>query len=729
MNSKGIPIKPGDAARDVAEETARKLAEPGGVHLLRQLQMQGLIAEPGSATPPRTPTNEPPLSPTRPISIWQPVEREGETVFIRPDPLPLGDHYACRSVLEKKKQPGIKRIAFFGESAAAGYLYAPHLTPAKALEEQLREISGPGSFEVVDFARTNETIDTMLQTVTDSLQLAPDLMVIFTGNNWNLLETPEVSPYFPSLTARQDHALALREWGISGPARIAGDTLAEKAEAAFARIGYLTRGQGIPVILVLPEVNLRDWESCQPVMWLAGDGIKQWYETYEKCLQFLEGGNYTAAVSGAKQLLELDGGTCPTTQRILANACLGLGREQESHDSCRAEIDADRYSTLCFLSAPRATTEVGRLLESSARAHGFSIVDLPAIFRQYTGSPIQGRRMFLDYCHLTKEGIKVAMAAVTGEVLRLSGEKGDKIRWSELIDRLPDPVIKPEAEAVALFGAAIHTAHRHVPTGAKEPFLEYWCREALRKSPGIESAMMDFIAAGSAPCQAVLTAAQQRNLESPYRLLNQHGRQYHFLDFDVIEALCRTLEPTRGPAVRDEIYRMLYSSHGIKERGRDLLFPLPYLWSPLRQFYPGVMKTRGYTPQVTYRSPWPVSDFCLVCDFSEDIVVELTLRLPLPRGVRVETGGIVVLFVNGLKLCGVSANGDWQRYTIPIGRHLLKEGMNLNRLTLRWPMPPPVGEDACKAAISRLEQGIEADLHPVFGEMFSFRAGKKEKSA
>jgi hypothetical protein len=30
-----------------------------------------------------------------PIGIWQPRESDGELAFVRPDPLPLGDHYAA----------------------------------------------------------------------------------------------------------------------------------------------------------------------------------------------------------------------------------------------------------------------------------------------------------------------------------------------------------------------------------------------------------------------------------------------------------------------------------------------------------------------------------------------------------------------------------------------------------------------------------------------------------
>jgi len=42
-------------------------------------------------------------------------------------------------------------------------------------------------------------------------------------------------------------------------------------------------------------------------------------------------------------------------------------------------------------------------------------------------------------------------------------------------------------------------------------------------------------------------------------------------------------------------------------------------------------------------------------------------------------------------------------------------------LTLLWPDLPPVDGDPLAAVIERLESGLTADLHPVFGEVFSLR--------
>ncbi|HET9229043.1 MAG TPA: hypothetical protein VFR31_20365 [Thermoanaerobaculia bacterium] len=54
---------------------------------------------------------------------------------------------------------------------------------------------------------------------------------------------------------------------------------------------------------------------------------------------------------------------------------------------------------------------------------------------------------------------------------------------------------------------------------------------------------------------------------------------------------------------------------------------------------------------------------------------------------------------------------------------MLKQG--LNRLTLRWPDPLPAGEDPFKMVIDRLDLGLEADLHPVFGEVFTLLANPR----
>ncbi|HEX7185080.1 MAG TPA: hypothetical protein VF756_24845 [Thermoanaerobaculia bacterium] len=647
----------------------------------------------------------------RPISIWQPAEIDGEPAFVRPDPGPFGDHYAARKILRPKKSELPLRVCFFGESVAAGYLYAPHLTPAMALEDQLRAAGGVENFEVIDLARTNETLAGLLDTVRSALQINPDALVLFVGNNWNLLETPEVSPYAPSVQARRRYAQALRESGLRGPVELARERLRQSAEAVFDEIALIARAVGIPVVVVIPEINLADWETRQPVAWLPGDRTARWHSLYREIVERLESRDWKAAEAGARDMLELDEGLCPTSWRLLARARRGLGDLAGAAEACRSEVDAAQYATLAFLSAPQATSDVRGILRDACRRHGFLNVDLPEVFAGHTGSPLPDRRLFLDYCHLTTEGIHVAMAAVAAEVLNLSGMIEAEQDWRSLLPRLPAPRITPEAEATARLGAAIHCAHRLLTAGPKRPILGHWCEAALDVSPGIEPAMLDLIAARSAPGPAVLTAAQQRNLASSYRLLLQHGWQWDFLDAEVLEAISAVLE-RRGRPVRDEITRLLLEHHAIREEGTDLSRP-PYLWEPLERFYPEVMPSEDLPGRAYLRSPWPETSFCLVCDAGRDVALDLTLRLP-------GRTGQVAVAVNGEEVGMVEAGERWSRSSLRLPKESLRRG--LNRLSLRWPDLPPAGDDSLALAVERLELGVAADLHPVFGEVWSLVA-------
>ncbi|HEX3556649.1 MAG TPA: hypothetical protein VIA62_25790 [Thermoanaerobaculia bacterium] len=650
-----------------------------------------------------------------PISIWEPREVDGKIVFVRPDPLPLGDHFAAVKELRPKQAELPLRVALFGESVAAGYLYAPRLTPARVLEAQLRAAGGEDNFEVVDLARTNETLASLAETVRTSLQVNPDVLVIFAGNNWNLLETPEVSPYAPSVAARRQYAAALREQGIAGPVRLAAKRLRERAEATLELVALIAGAVQIPVVLVLPEVNLADWETRQPPVWLPGEDTARWHALYGETLDGLGRGDFAAALDAARAMQKLDGGHCAATWRLLARSWTGLGDREEARRAALAEVHAAAYATQAFLGAPQATTAARELLREAARRHGFAAVDLREVFREHTGESLPGRRLFLDYCHLTSEGIHVAMAAVAAEVLNLSGMLEREVGWRDLLPALPPIPITPEAEATARLGAAVHTAHRLLPVCPKGAILEHWLEAALEASPGVEAAMLDLAEARCAPGPAVLTAAQQRNFASPWRLLLQHGLRWDHLDADLLEAIQAVLE-RRGRPVRERIAGLLLRHHAVRDEGTDLTQP-PYLWEPLERFYPEVMRFEDLAERATYRSPWPASSFCLISDGEGDVEVEPTLRLPAGREGR---AGQVEVEVNGERIGGMDAADRWRRATLRLGRGLLRPG--LNRLTLRWPAPREDGEAALRAAVERLEQGLAADLHPVFGEVFSLLA-------
>lgn len=657
-----------------------------------------------------------PLSDPQPISIWQPQRSAGELIFVRPDPYPLGDHYATQKVLHAAKGPSIRRICFLGESVAAGYLYAPHLTPAGVLQAQLEAVGQP-SYEVVDLARVNETLDGLVTTVRQALQLQPDLAVIWVGNNWNLLETPEFSPYIPSTQARQRYGQALRQAGVLGPIEEAARSRLQRSARALAEVDLIARSAALPVILVVPETNLADWENRQPVVWLPGDQTSQWYVLYHEARRQLDNQDWPAAADTARSMIACDGSTCPTSYRILAKAYMGLGDLDRAREAALAEIDSGQYANLCFMSAPQATMMDQALLRQAASRYGFGCVDLPAILAEHTGSPLPGRRLFLDYCHLTVEGIKVSMAAVSSEILQRLEGRDRQANWQAVLAQVPEPIVSPQADAVAKFGAAIHNAHRLLTFGSKASIVEYWCQEALDAYPGIKETMLDFIRARTAPCPVILTAAQQRNLASPYYLTMQHGWRYDYLDVVVIQAVQAVLERAGGSGC-SEIRDLVLTRHHIRDQVTDLAIPF-YHWEPLERFYPDVMAFADLARRAMVRSPWPVSSFCLVCDATRDVGLDITARLPALTWEKAAPAGVQV-GVNGYFIKNIRLGTRWRRWTVRIGRNRLRPGFN--QVVLRWPMPHIRGEQALTAACARLEQGLEADLHPVFGEVFALIA-------
>ena len=334
---------------------------------------------------------------------------------------------------------------------------------------------------------------------------------------------------------------------------------------------------------------------------------------------------------------------------------------------------------------------------------------------RHSGSPLPGRHLFLDYCHLSAEGIELAMAAVAEGVLERPGATGTASPEIEITA----PRVEPAVEALARFGAAVHGAHRLLTSGEKRAYLERWCREALAMDPSIAEALHDLLAVRcAAPCPAVLTAVQQRNLASAHRLLLQHGWRWDHLDIELIEAICAALEDAGHP-VRAETCARLLKHHGIGPQGVDLSRP-PYLWEPLERFYPEAMAARGKTGRATYRSPWPASSFCLIADGESDVQLELTARLPGIEGAPSVRRGELAVELNGVEVESVALVETWRRHLIRLPCQGLRRA--INRLALVWPPLPAYGDEAFESAMVRLENGVEADLHPVFGEVFALVA-------
>jgi hypothetical protein len=105
---------------------------------------------------------------------------------------------------------------------------------------------------------------------------------------------------------------------------------------------------------------------------------------------------------------------------------------------------------------------------------------------------------------------------------------------------------------------------------------------------------------------------------------------------------------------------------------------------------------------------------------SADSDVELSICARLPEIAGVPHRGTVSIEVNGTAVGAFACGPDWTSENQRVHAETLRPG--INKLTLHWPPPPPAGDAALLCAIERLEGGLAADLHPVFGEVFSLVA-------
>jgi len=229
-----------DARRDASDELARLLHEPQGLRLFRlrqQVLFREADARPDSAAPEMAAPETAPIATAPaaedsdapvPIGIWNPQEVDGETMFVRKvDPGPTGDFWPPHATLAPKQGLLPLRVCLLGESTAAGMFYRPHLTPAHVLQAHLDAIAGPDLFEVVDLTKLSIDLDELIDLARASIQLRPDLLRFFAGNNWAARVMPA-----GRLGAMQDAAAVLAAEGLPGFARASGEALCAQAAAA-----------------------------------------------------------------------------------------------------------------------------------------------------------------------------------------------------------------------------------------------------------------------------------------------------------------------------------------------------------------------------------------------------------------------------------------------------------------------------------------------------------------
>lgn len=600
-----------------------------------------------------------------------------------------------------------RRVVLIGESVARGYFHEPQFTAAAALQSALQWWLGKDKVEVIDLARTSIEME-IKELAISALLLDPDAAVIFAGNNWHPVYS---KPDIPAVTG------TLLKNGIPGLKRFCEISLAEKIRSLVEEVTSAYQARKVPLVWMIPEFNLGDWQdSLTYAPHLEQGSNCEWLCHWRTAQTALQEKNFKVASESAEKMVELDQKTCVAGLYILAQC----SRLQGTADEARSHLECARDTIIWdpFKHTPRPYAVTQNILREEAGKHEHQIVDLPELFKEYLKGALPDRRLFLDYCHLTGKGLRIAMAAAASCILQAF--EGTKVPWSELARQSAAPSSRVSAEAAFL--AAVHSAHWY----QSYELVHHQCLEAIRLAPDIAEVMTRFLDLQARPLPTLMCKAVEEIAELDWPTIQHYLLHFNFfkaLDTTLLDAMVDSLK-TGGSAAAERLAHLRNEEHSVIARKTNLLEH--YYCSAAGQPREAMWVTPGFSPRgITnhyYQAKSLESKFLFIGEINCPVRLSLTCRLPSPS----PTERTIVLRFHGIKQTEIALSQEWSTWDITIPGEVVQKG--LNDVVICWPVPAFPGKLGIERAVVDMLEGTSPAFYPIFGEIHSFTASDARSS-
>jgi hypothetical protein len=643
------------------------------------------------------------------IGIWERKKEGDQTYFVRNKE--MARHWNFWANVGKIGPKKAKyRVILIGESVARGFLYDPLFTPAIALQNILQSVLGAEEVEVVDLARTNLGYE-VKDLAVSALQLDPDIVIIFCGNNWDTCALQAAGVSIVDTT--------LREHGVPGLKAMAEKELALHVARLVSYISTAYREKNVPLIWMIPEFNLGDWRDPITNAPYLPEGMNlEWITLREGAENALRDGDLIKAARLAQKIVELDQATSVTPFYILAECSQRSGELEATRKYLELARDAVIWDT-SKNTAPRTYSSTERALGEEVAKHSDLLVDLPLLFKEYLNGGIPDRRLFVDYCHLSSEGIQIAMAAAASCVLRKF--KGAEFSWQALMERCALPL--PEIEAEASFLAAVHNSHWF----QSYELIHHYCRRAVASWSGIAQVMSNFVDLQTrrSPMFMCRAAEEISSLGSPLMQRYLLRFNYQRLDGPLLEAIVCALENS-GTSVRRYLNELRRQEHSVSHWDVDLL-DFYYCSEGLQQqeimwTVPHLSDYLSHKPNHYYKAYWLESRFAFVGDANSPVDLRLTCRLAHPALYQEDT----LLYINGKPAGKALIGSEWSTWEIQVPGNFVQDG--INTISIKWPVPNFPGLKPLEDIAADLTEEMFPEFFCVFGEIHTFVASRGQKT-
>ncbi|WP_327111076.1 hypothetical protein OG206_00745 [Streptomyces sp. NBC_01341] len=652
-----------DPTHSISERLSRSLSGPEGALTLARMQVLGRPAERSTDLTAPTPSGTG-------VGVWRMADGQLLQDTGRRDEW---RYWADRP--EIALRPGHRRVAVLGESAARGYFFDPAYSLAGLVDAAL----DGSAVDVLDLARTNCSLDELLRTAAEALALGADALVVHAGNNWNNVD--------PTPVERHELALRLEEGGFPAAAASFRALVTDVAARALDLLRDLAAD--VPVVLVVPEFNLGDWKD-EPLLdcpALPAGRMRRHLRAQEEAERAQRDGDLGTARTLSAEMTALDGGSSPVPHRLAAQCAAS---PDEALTALRAAKDA--VVSPFTIHSPRTLASVQEVMRRKAGESGFHLVDQAALFPGGEDG-IPGRQYFLDYCHLTFDGLRataLAVADALGAALQLP-ERSACVPATPAADRL----------ALAHFLAAVHNAHY----GQPEDVLRHHLTKALDADPSVADRFEDYLDYQTRKAPNWMCSSYERSAQDPafrrYMVVGDGRLNGKLADHTLREAMLDLLEG-KGVTARKRYEDLLVAEHA---GTIDLLADanLATTFNERRQ--------AGVGLRVAYlRASSPRTRSTLVVDGPAPHLVEVTWRLPVGH-----PDGTATVEVNGHQVGTAQAGPSWTTREFTVTPDVLRRGRNT--VEIRWPDGGDGNDTLVARAADRLECGETVPSHQVHGHI------------